>query len=322
MKKNTYCEENMEIENDKELDELFSFKTDGVEKDVYDFAEPEKEKKEPMGMGILGDPGLIFARQFRVIFAPDGIPKEFIKDVSIDYFNKIINLSVYDVAYKDSGFHAFKWVDDLEKGINNHAKMTYYDGCGTALFEMDFYEIEVTEFKEDCLKSDSSDVSTPKLSLKYKNSEKRLVSNDNYFKNSEKLQWELEFPDGTTYNIDLIKRPSIEIAETEIGRLNAKIHLPGKFKTIPFEVKVDKLITRRKDMNTWWQTDPKKMKTIEYLKLNLRKGFEILETTTLESCFPLNFSAKSAGDTCKIAFNYRHARFESNYKNAKNKNKN
>lgn len=74
-----------------------------------------------MGIGIIGGPDVVFVRQFRWTFATGKNIEYFVKNVSFDHLNRVINVSIMEVALSGSvGFLLNNYkADNLMERVKN-----------------------------------------------------------------------------------------------------------------------------------------------------------------------------------------------------------
>lgn len=124
-----------------------------------------------MGLGKLGDPSLVFVRKFRFLLKGNYLDKNFVNKVSVDYQNKTLSFSYYEVYEKISPFTTeipiHKWGKLMEENpTKEQLTLTKYDGCGNELYKEVFSGLKVLGQKSDSAYADS-DASTRDFVLSY-----------------------------------------------------------------------------------------------------------------------------------------------------------
>jgi hypothetical protein len=237
---------------------------------------------KPMGIGIIGGPDVVFVRQFRWTFATGKNIEYFVKNVSFDHLNRVINVSIMEVALSGSeelDLHA--WLEsDLEK---EKIVFTTYDGCGQSIYE---YEFKNLTLLSDCSAFDyaSSEVSIRNISLKYEEFSRK------YFPFSVKKpevkkarpHWELSTKSNDKkYKVKIQSRPNCDIKETELNFLGNKTWIPGKATWENTVISLDK----QHDME--FLSDLIKGNSPDII-LTMTNGHETLESWTLINCQLVN----------------------------------
>lgn len=122
-----------------------------------------------MGIGSIGGCNVTFGRMFRFTLEANNLPKHFVKSVNVDYHNKTIKFVCMDAQIGDEGFHGLVWAYRLSKKLllEETLTLTAYDGCGTTLYEVKFFDLSLaghtSEF--DYMPSDES---TQTVTVKFK----------------------------------------------------------------------------------------------------------------------------------------------------------
>ena len=124
-------------------------------------------ERQPMGIGLLGDASLVFARKFRYTFGNDRLPAHFMRDVKIDYTGHSIRFSYYNVQNADHNFNALQWLKEMEE--QNEPQdfvLRTYDGCGSLLYTLIFHGVQLLWHTAD-YSYESSDVACEEVRVKF-----------------------------------------------------------------------------------------------------------------------------------------------------------
>lgn len=186
-----------------------------------------------MGIGDLGKPETVFSRKFRWTLGSANLPPEFMKHAKFDYVNKTIELSYYDIICAEQGMHALVWADNIPR--NEELVFTSYDGCGNPLYTLAFSGLTLLSHEAD-FDYESSEPAVTVLTVRYDTIQKTLIACPDVFK---RYTWKLAF-EGQEYDFTWLsdeQRPNLNIEETEINHLNAKMWLPGKAKWNSLEIR-------------------------------------------------------------------------------------
>lgn len=204
--------------------------------------EVKTETPQPMGLGQLGYSNVVFARKFRWTLEATHLESFFQKSVKIDYLNKTIKFSSYQV-YDTQGEGQPKsdsliWAERLRNGMyhsdDEEMKFCTYDGCGNCLERTLFSGLKIIELQQDECDYESSDPCLMRVTVQYEDVAYGKGDKDPTFPD-----WQIELIDskGVSSGICQIKsreRPRLEVEETQVDHLNAKMWLPGKARWLPF----------------------------------------------------------------------------------------
>ncbi len=132
---------------------------------------------QQMGLGDLGKPDMIFVREFRWILKGKYLSEMFNKTVGVDYYNRRLLVSIYEVyesATEAQGkkTHAHAWADRLESGEWNDEELVLitFDGCGNELYAKRFSGLEV-KGRQNKFDYSSSEAAAHEVLLSYKSCE-------------------------------------------------------------------------------------------------------------------------------------------------------
>lgn len=178
--------------------------------------------QRPMGIGLLGDPSLVFVRKFRYTLKSEHLPCDFVVSTKIDYKERTLSFVYYDVKKEGEadGIHALKWAQRMEYKVypNETLELCTYDGCGTELYKVKFFGLELLEHKSD-FDYNTSDVSAQQIKVSFTD----YILDDLVFK----------YPSSVTKQTKLGIKTNIPVydsnaEETELNFLNATINIPGR----------------------------------------------------------------------------------------------
>lgn len=124
-------------------------------------------EKVNMGIGELGEPGLVFIRQFRFLIDSQHLSSAFNHSVHIDWSNKMIRLTVYEV-FKDGVIPVHQWADAMEKGEypNESFNLMTLDGCGNEIYKKRFTGLTIRNRSNE-FSYEKSDVSFHTMLISY-----------------------------------------------------------------------------------------------------------------------------------------------------------
>lgn len=128
-----------------------------------------------MGIGDIGKPHILFVRDFRFVLKGKYLSESFNKAVQVDYANKELTVSIYEVCEKPTGeIHAHTWADKLESGEykDEELHLTTYDGCGNELYSRCFQGLKIVKRKNGFDYS-SSEAACHVVSLSFEKYEKK-----------------------------------------------------------------------------------------------------------------------------------------------------
>jgi hypothetical protein len=129
-------------------------------------------KPVPMGLGPIGSER-VFPRTFRFLFISKKNPDMhyFTNKVGIDYFNKGIEISVYERVT----LQTHDWIMDMiQDGYADDFTLTALDGCGEKLYILEFQGVKIAGHRVDYDYA-NSDVVQHKLTLGYQNMVKKFT---------------------------------------------------------------------------------------------------------------------------------------------------
>lgn len=160
---------------------------------------PNNPPKQLMGIGKLGNPNLIFARQFRWTLKGKYLQDHWNKSVNIQYTDKTINLSAYEVFMEDGTIPIHVWAEGMEKGEfkDESLILTTFDGCGYPLYAYKFIGIKLKSRHSD-FDYRSSDVSYHKITLTFDKYRKHQ-STESYFPLKKEEKAEVNFLNAKTW---------------------------------------------------------------------------------------------------------------------------
>ena len=204
----------------------------------------ENIKPKLMGIGKLGDPSVIFVRQFRWTLESDSLEPDWNKSIDIDYQNKLIKFEAYEV-FVDGTVPILAWCDHMmEKHRNVECLfLSTFDGCGELLYQCNFFNVKIVS-QNSSFNYESSKESVQQITVSYE-SMKRKYPKNGELKSLATSTWNMHIEDINSNVlckptvIKLDKRPELQIEETEINYLNAKTWVPGKAHWHPCTVTID-----------------------------------------------------------------------------------
>jgi hypothetical protein len=267
---------------------------------------PTKEARQSMGIGVIGEPNIVFARKFRWTMEGQHLPSHFFKSVKLDHKNKKIEFEYYEIANQEEGFHALVWADELDKRQLPDESLVFktYDGCGHCLYEIEFFVLNLLSNLTDFDYS-TSEESVRQISVSYAYSQSKLVSCKRAI--GETI-WKMDILvnyDNKIENIPLnfVERPSLTVEETSIHHLNSKMFTPGKAKWNPVQIRFKK--TDDMDfVNNILSSKPK----LFGVHLHQYKGDELLETWELSDCWFQ--SVRFSGDEMDVKLIHNQIRYK------------
>jgi hypothetical protein len=215
-----------------------------------------------MGVGSLASPGLIFCRSFRWIFEAEHFLSHFANKIRFDFTKKRIYLTIWQTVTATDDTACESWL----KNFDNSAKFTVLDGCGHPLYEIDFSVLKVEKYTSGAFDYGSSDIATDELEISYCCLQRKCyyapdfgpppapkvqvemdkgvkigVSSRGVKPREEKPEVSPIYPkmeppksycllEAGCYTVPatLDKKPTLEIEEIEVPRLNSKMYLPGR----------------------------------------------------------------------------------------------
>jgi len=139
-----------------------------------EFKEEHRQVPIDMGLGKLGNPSIVFPREFRFLLESKLLPDlhHFVKLVTLDYKSKTLYIEVLETYGEEN--HCGKmdnWVREFLRNSesNEELTLTTYDGCGTALYKISFTDLSVDGHQMN-FSYDSSEVATQKIRFRFENS--------------------------------------------------------------------------------------------------------------------------------------------------------
>ena len=184
-----------------------------------DPARPENNiPTQDMGIGLLGRPDLLFVRKFRWTLEGTSLPESFAINVKIDYFNKTLTFSYYDVVLGNQGMHALKWASKVANRENPKEELVFktFDGLGRVLYQVVFSDLRIVGHTSDFDYS-SSEAATQNIIVNFRQADAKL------FCNLADFQSQPAISDHKFKNPASIKRKR---KTTEINHLNVKAWIP------------------------------------------------------------------------------------------------
>ena len=177
------------------------------------------EYKEHMGIGPkgVGDPNAIFARKFRWTLQANHLDSYWMKSVSFDWKNKLINCSAYEVLLPPGVVPVVEWLENFNTFDNEKLEFKTWDGCGVAIYSYIFSGLRLEKNKSD-FDYASSDISTRNFTVSYE-----TVKFDTY-ERQETPKLTIEEQNERTE--ELVKKWSF--TETVINFLNDRMYLPAR----------------------------------------------------------------------------------------------
>lgn len=264
--------------------------------------------QRPMGLGKLGGANMIFVRKFRFSLEGSNLEDWSIKAVSLNLTKNTLMIRGYEVvetpnltsderlrgkAGKDVPIEI--WATGLSEGRwpNEVLRLTTFDGCGNGLYEYTFEGLKIIDRQLD-FNMDVSDESLQNILVSFKNY-KRVFLPESY-----KHYWRFLL-EGNNREIDVVieGRPNIDIEETSINFMNAKMFLPGKAKwqKLTMHVKQEDVPSLLKLVNSG------AVESYTAGKLRLYDGNdELRETWTLNRLWATGFDRLNNNASIRLVF--------------------
>jgi hypothetical protein len=188
-----------------------------------------------MGLGKLGCQNMIFVRKFRFSLEGPNIPDWVIKAAHVNLAKKQLFIKAYELveapeqAYKgqqgsDSPIEL--WAKSMEDGRwpDETIKLTVWDGCGKGLYAYTFSGLKLASRELDFDMASSEEV-LQEIVMEYQ------VASRQFFLEPCKYKWRFLL-EGAKEEIDveIPRRPRVDIDETEIDFLHGKLFVAGKYK--------------------------------------------------------------------------------------------
>lgn len=190
--------------------------------------------RQNMGLGKLGDPTIVFVRQFRWTLGSKILDEHFIKNAKFDFKNQKVYFEAYEIVHKNA-INIHDWLEsDLSKET---LFFTTYDGCGVPIYT---YELSNLSIESDTAVYDysKSDEVTRMVTVSYED-----IKNVFHSKKKEiykkRFEWKMSVDGGESVKIKITQRPTLNIEETQINFLNAKTWIPGKANWQDIHVELD-----------------------------------------------------------------------------------
>lgn len=190
--------------------------------------------RQNMGLGKLGDPTIVFVRQFRWTLSSKILDEHFIKNVKFDFKNQKVYFEAYEIVHKNA-INIHDWLEsDLSKET---LFFTTYDGCGMPIYT---YELSSLIIESDTAVYDysKSDEVTRMIIVSYED-----IKNVFHSKKKEvykkRFDWKMSVDGGEPVKIKITQRPKLNVEETEINFLNVKTWIPGKANWEDIHVELD-----------------------------------------------------------------------------------
>lgn len=98
-----------------------------------------------MSLGKLGEPNLIFVRQFRFILQSEHLSESFNHSVKIDWLNKKITFWTYEVVLEGK-IPIHEWVTEMQQGKYPEEILTLrtFDGLGNEIYQRSFHNLKIS----------------------------------------------------------------------------------------------------------------------------------------------------------------------------------
>ena len=231
-----------------------------------------------MGLGELGDPTTVFVRKFRWTLKGTRISEHFFKRVEFDFKHQQLVIACMEVVASDStDIEIQKWLEsNLETEV---LTFTTYDGCGVPLYEFKISGLKV--LADNCdFDYATSDVSERKALLQYNKLERTfLAKGDPRLPKKKHYTWTAQAAgDLRSVDVKVTNRPTLDIEETEINFLSAKMWVPGKQKWEEMTLTMDRRALKVFTEGVLNQETPEVV-----LSLHLCDKVRVLETWTLKN---------------------------------------
>jgi hypothetical protein len=131
-----------------------------------------------MGIGEIGDPNLVFVRQFRFMIWGEHLSEAYNYSVHINWSKKQIRLATYEV-FLDGSIPIHDWADAMESGKYPKESLTFItlDGCGVELYRKVFTGLEIVE-RENKFDYSKSEVTMHEILLTYADCKNKAIKKD------------------------------------------------------------------------------------------------------------------------------------------------
>lgn len=193
---------------------------------------------QPMGIGPLGSPTLIFVRKFRwTLTASQHLPEHFVRSVDFDFVKKQVRFRYMEIHIEDEDDIIIqRWAEsDLKDEV---MRFTTFNGCGSPLYEYVFFGLKIVEDKAN-FDYASSEESCREIVVSYDDYERRYFDKKGEMKIVKKRkwwQWTIQIEGHQELNVQPSERPTLHIEETELNHMNAKMWVPGKASWMPLDL--------------------------------------------------------------------------------------
>ena len=194
------------------------------------------------------NPEYIFVRKFRWTLEAEDFTGHFVKKAHVDYRHKTITVHLYQI-HDGKKVECFEWIDtippahalwhgenpDEQLSQGKHLTLTTYDGCGNALYSVDFYNVKLSGEETD-FDYAVSDEAVEIVYLSFERHERKVhQKKDRQTKKCQTKEptneWFLTVQGNNELSsipVKLSKRPNITIEEIEINSMSMKTRIPGK----------------------------------------------------------------------------------------------
>lgn len=184
-----------------------------------------------MGLGELSSPDLTFVRRFRWTLCAPNLPEYLVTRAAFYFHNHKIKVGFLEVVDGDLDCQIHNWLEHPRGPLD----FTTYDGCGTALYQYRFFNPAV-EYDRTSFNYESSDISIRKVRLRYTRHERITKPEIPPLVISHGTT--IQAGDCQPLPVELFKRPTVSIEETEVNFLADKMWIPGKATWLPVEVRM------------------------------------------------------------------------------------
>lgn len=267
-----------------------------------------EKARQQMGLSkALCDPKTIFARKFRWTLTAEHWPdlEYWVNKVHVSFLAQSLTVSIM-VAFTDKqDTPLYPWLSDIVSKVRSKPEkmvLTTFDGCGNALEQFEFF-VDGADCHTMDLDYSCSDVLAPTIRFTFRKYTRRCCVGCEAMNGIEdrpltKLhRWTYTFKDSSGKEIEedvrIEKRPTLDIEETEVCHLNAKMFLPG-------QATWEELIISPVQVYNQW---------IDFIipgehKLTLYENDKPIE------CWKLNTTDIRKSDAWHLAIRYRDAWYE------------
>ncbi len=219
--------------------------------------EESKKHTIPMGIGPIGKPDALFVRQFRFTLEAPGLSEQFVETVGFDFHAQKMHIGFRELSLPTASIgelHAW-----LKRPVGPIRFVTY-DGCGSPIYEKTFDGL--TLLADTCqFDYKSNDMVTRFVTVHYVNMTEQthvhsgtgvvspftfdlpVISKEPRRKKADK-SWGL-LAEGIDHPVTVDCRPTLEVEETEVRRLNATMIVPGKHRWQPMKLTMHPAVYNR-----------------------------------------------------------------------------